>query len=248
MNKVIQVYKPIGKTPLEIQNQYKDPKETRYAYAGRLDPMAHGSLLILCGDETKKIDQYNQKTKKYKFQMVVGIETDTTDVLGLPQKSTDSQEIDTNTIVKKYHGLTYDQEYHIFSSMTAPNKAGKKVPLWKLATDGELPENIPKKEVTVSEFELKQMFTLTGDELKELILTNLCQLTSTGQFREKEIKKKWNEFKFQEKYYVYEFDATVSSGTYIRQLVKDIGRDLGLPTMVIDLYRYPFEGYDLLVK
>jgi len=241
MQGVKQVYKRIGETPLETLNRNKDPTITEYAYTGRLDPMAHGYLLLLFGDETKKIKEYNQKSKKYKFQMLVGIETDTTDILGLIQTYTTSTQINVNQIVQKYNGLTYYQEYHIYSSMTAPNKDGIKVPLWKLAKDKDLPKIIPSKIVTINDFKLNQMFIINRNDLQSKIRNNLSQLTTTGQFRLDEIKSKWESFTFSDQYYVYEFDADVSSGTYIRQLVKDIGTDLGKPTMVIDLYRYPFD-------
>jgi tRNA U55 pseudouridine synthase TruB len=58
MKKIILINKKEGETPLEAleffrkkNKQYQDLKMT---YAGRLDPMASGLLLLLAGEETKK--------------------------------------------------------------------------------------------------------------------------------------------------------------------------------------------------
>ena len=62
MKKVIVLNKKEGETPLEAMEafrasnkQYKDFKMT---YAGRLDPMASGLLLVLVGDEVKNKEKY----------------------------------------------------------------------------------------------------------------------------------------------------------------------------------------------
>ena len=58
MNKVINLYKPVGFTPLQAVERFKEEnvryKKEKISYPGRLDPMAQGVLLLLVGDETKK--------------------------------------------------------------------------------------------------------------------------------------------------------------------------------------------------
>jgi tRNA U55 pseudouridine synthase TruB len=53
------------------------------AYAGRLDPMAHGVLILLVGNENKMRDKYEKLDKEYKFQCILGVGTDTYDILGI---------------------------------------------------------------------------------------------------------------------------------------------------------------------
>ena len=62
MGSVLSIYKPIGVTPNQIieklreaQPEYQDIK---IGFAGRLDPLAHGLLLLMTGDETKDRDKY----------------------------------------------------------------------------------------------------------------------------------------------------------------------------------------------
>ncbi len=52
------------------------------AYAGRLDPMASGKLLVLLGEECKVQEKYHGLDKEYEFSLLFGIESDTHDVLG----------------------------------------------------------------------------------------------------------------------------------------------------------------------
>ena len=55
---IILINKKEGETPLEalqyFRSRNKIYKEAKMTYAGRLDPMAKGLLLVLVGEETKK--------------------------------------------------------------------------------------------------------------------------------------------------------------------------------------------------
>src|SRR5690349_10661953 len=80
------VYKPVGLTPLEminkLQSQTPELVGKKICYAGRLDPLAHGVLLLLSGEETKQREKYLSLPKTYEFEVVFGMQTDTYDVLG----------------------------------------------------------------------------------------------------------------------------------------------------------------------
>jgi len=57
----VTIEKEVGKTPLQCVEKLRNSKpylnDVSLAYAGRLDPMASGKLLILIGDECKKTNQ-----------------------------------------------------------------------------------------------------------------------------------------------------------------------------------------------
>jgi len=57
--------------------------KTPLTYAGRLDPMAEGVLIILVGDECKKKQKYLGLDKEYEIEVLFGLETDTQDILGV---------------------------------------------------------------------------------------------------------------------------------------------------------------------
>ncbi|MEI7424912.1 MAG: hypothetical protein WCK10_02225, partial [Candidatus Staskawiczbacteria bacterium] len=86
MKKIIILNKKEGETPLFALEKFKksNPKylDTPMTYAGRLDPMASGVLIILAGDEIKKKEKYLNLDKEYNFSVLFGFNTDTYDILG----------------------------------------------------------------------------------------------------------------------------------------------------------------------
>src|SRR5687767_12670821 len=87
MNQVLNIYKPIGLTPLQLIKLLKKSKEgyknIKMSFAGRLDPLAHGVMLLLLGEENKNRDKYLSLDKTYEFKVLFGVETDTFDFLGI---------------------------------------------------------------------------------------------------------------------------------------------------------------------
>ena len=75
-------YKNIGETPLDIVNKYRKPN-CKYSFAGRLDPMARGQMIVLEGLECKNQDKYCGLDKIYEFEILFGFSTDTYDILGI---------------------------------------------------------------------------------------------------------------------------------------------------------------------
>ena len=89
--KVHQIYKKIGETPLQAlekhRKQKKIPSNAKLTYAGRLDPMASGVLLILQGATQKQRERYMGLGKTYEVKILFGFSTDSYDLLGLPRAS-----------------------------------------------------------------------------------------------------------------------------------------------------------------
>ena len=69
-------------------------KNKRMGYAGRLDPMAEGVLLILVDEENKKIGQYMGFDKEYTAEFVLGFSSDSNDVLGIAENGKIDNKID----------------------------------------------------------------------------------------------------------------------------------------------------------
>ncbi len=88
------LYKKLGETPNERILRYKKDnpefEQVPMTYAGRLDPMAEGLLLVLSGSEIEKKDDYLSLPKTYEFEMLWGMESDTLDVLGLTENSSEA--------------------------------------------------------------------------------------------------------------------------------------------------------------
>ncbi len=90
MKRYVVLEKFVGQTPLECAEAWRaeHPQyaDVPLAYAGRLDPMASGKLLILIGEECKQQARYHGLDKRYEFQVLCGFSSDSGDVLGLAKR------------------------------------------------------------------------------------------------------------------------------------------------------------------
>ena len=101
MKNVINLYKPVGLSPLQVIEKFRlkhrEYGKVKLGYAGRLDPMAEGVLMVLVGDENKKIRDYLKFDKEYRAEILIGLKSDSCDVLGIVEKCkvVEVDEIDT---------------------------------------------------------------------------------------------------------------------------------------------------------
>lgn len=241
------IEKPIGKTPLDIVKQFQDKNPgTKYSFAGRLDPMARGTMIILEGNECKQQDIFCQQHKVYEFIILWGCQTDTHDVLGLLQKPSTPKNPHLNKPlwdINKYLGKQ-QQQYPVYSSMVVNKK-----PLWWWAKEDKLKDiTIPFKEIEI--FSLSKISSyqkLLGKDLYQLILKKINTLDESKQkgFRVPKILSRWeteleNPRHRDNTYYLQKMKAIVSSGTYIRSLVHQMGQDLGCGALAFDIHRTQF--------
>lgn len=84
------LYKKQGETCLECLQGLKNDLQAQgktvpvsMTYAGRLDPLAAGLLIVLEDDEIKEKEAYLGLKKTYEFEVVFGVATDTFDQLGI---------------------------------------------------------------------------------------------------------------------------------------------------------------------
>ncbi len=78
--------KHLGETPLQALDRLRieqpEYQKATLSYAGRLDPMAEGLLLVLVDDECKHSQDYFGFDKDYEATILFGFDTDTHDILG----------------------------------------------------------------------------------------------------------------------------------------------------------------------
>ena len=160
--------KAVGETPLQVLEKFRssrpDLELVPMAYAGRLDPMASGKLLILIGEECKQQDKYFGLDKEYEFEVLFGVSSDTADVLGLITPSSRSHleldDTEIKTVCKKLVGKV-ELPYPHFSSKTVQ---GKPLHVWTL--EGRLDEiTIPTKQSEIHQLELLEIYKLSKDEI-----------------------------------------------------------------------------------
>lgn len=255
------MYKPVSKTPLEVINLLKEKepkyqtlgennKKLRLSYAGRLDPMAHGVMIVLVGEENKKRTEYEFMEKDYTFSAIFGPSTDTYDILGLLDdvqlESTlvEQSEFEerVNNALKSFHGK-FQQKYPPFSSCRVDGKL-----LFDWAKEGKLNEiKIPEKEVEVFAMHLVRIEKLSLSSLLKSIEEKIGNITS-GEFRQEAILAKWRalcESHGEKELYVVTVEAKVSHGTYIRSIAHEIGKLVSTGAVVTDLLRTRVADFQL---
>ncbi len=247
MLKYLNVYKPVGYTPLQlvqkVKEVYPEFTHTKIGYAGRLDPMAEGLLLLLIGDTNKQKKAYEGLDKIYEFELILGIETDSYDVLGIVQQSDHFPvEVPADKVQKALQSLLHkkEQEYPPFSSARVKGK-----PLFYWAYHNRLDEiTIPKKKVQIFSIEIKGQRYIHTDELRTSIRKRISQVE--GNFRQEEILAKWQDF-FEKisplEVAVYKCKVKCSSGTYVRGLVHELGNVLKTKATTLSIKRVAIGNY-----
>ena len=250
MKPIISVIKPVGMTPLQIihklREAYPEYANATLGYAGRLDPMAEGILLVLVNEENLKRKEYERLPKTYEFEALYGIETDTYDVLGLIQSMNLEESLPDigNKIETAMHTFLgkHIQPYPPYSS---PRVKGK--PLFYWAREGKLDEiKIPSKEIEIYEMQCMQTRTINSDELKEVIFTKLKSVK--GEFRQEKIIKTWEQFFVQHPTHTFTISTLIvscSSGTYVRSITHELGKKLGTRALALSIKRTQVGKYTL---
>ena len=246
--KIIIAYKPIGRTPLElikILKENKKYKTTKMSYAGRLDPMAHGLMIILLDSECYKQNLYHNLDKIYKFKLLLGISTDTFDILGKITGNSENPKLENSDIEKTIYNLvgTKYQEYPPYSSVRVKGN-----PLWYYAKNNILDTlesiDIPKKEITIYNIKILEYCTISKKELLKIVNKNIFKLNIKNNFRQEEILEEWRYIQ-NYTYKVIEIKSKVSCGTYIRNICNTIGKNLNIPSLALDIYRTNVDKYDI---
>ncbi len=232
---MIFISKKVGETPLELINRLRlekpELKNEKLSYAGRLDPMAEGEMLIIVGDENKSREKYLGFDKEYIATFVVGMKTDSGDILGIVEdkeanitKPDDEQiklEISKLIEIKK-------QKYPWFSGKTV---AGIK--LFDHFKMGNIDIERPTRDVEIKKVEFIKSEKVSIENIKDYILTSIRLVN--GNFRQNKIIKSWKNF-FQDdnaEMQFFEVSFIVSSGTFIR----DFTNNFSFPTTLLKLKR-----------
>ncbi len=240
MKSVILLNKKEGETPLEalerFRRKHRTYKNVPMTYAGRLDPMASGLLIILAGEECKQKEKYLALDKEYKFSVLFGFATDTYDILGKIKHSHIHKNVGMSELERKvknnlkYFTGKFTQKYPMYSSKTVRGKQ-----LFAYARAGEEVE-VPEREVFVKSLKFLNIKTINSKKLLENIQKRIKKVK--GDFRQKEIVKIWQKnLKNKNTYYIADFKIKCSSGTYVRSIADSLGKHLGIPALAFSISR-----------
>jgi tRNA pseudouridine(55) synthase len=245
--KRVTIEKRTGETPLQATERlrYSMPRlmNEKLAYAGRLDPMASGALLILVGEECKyHHTHYNKLDKEYTFDILLGMESDTGDVLGhinpcaMPEHLSDA---DIHATAHSFVG-SRDVPYPAFS---AKRVAGK--PLFQYAHEGTTDSiEWPTTTMRIHRLQYEGRSELPFSEVLNDVNAKIGQLhvdnaQGGNSFRKDSVVARWHELRgvSRERNVLLHFRAVVGAGTYIRTLAPLIAQSLGTCGLAYHIHR-----------
>jgi tRNA pseudouridine55 synthase len=234
---VITLYKPQGLTPLEAIGAFRiqspEYEGVPLTYAGRLDPMAEGLLLLLSGSDIKDKEKYLDMDKTYQVEFLLGFSTDSYDLLGITQASSAPHEASAD-IEQAIQNLKGSRQLPVPPYSSKP-VGGK--PLFMWAREERLSEiEIPYHEASVLELSYLGKSEMSGEKLLVEITERIGNVG--GDFRQAESLKSWeHEIDPSRTYALYKLSLKVTSGTYIRSIIHHLGKDLGVGACIFSLTR-----------
>lgn len=237
MNPQLNIYKPIGKTSVEmieiLKRRFPEYSGQKISYAGRLDPMAKGVLVLLVGEEENKARREREKSDKgYEFKIVFGISSDTYDILGIPKLHKRIPSIkEVEKIVPKFVGRI-SQRVPLYSSYRINGS-----PMYVLAKAGKIStKDQPLLKREIYDLKIIKSKKLSSKELLRIVKQRIGLLSK--DFRQEIIIPMYEKLLSKPTTFLeLSMSARVSSGTYIRSLCNDIGEGLDTGSIAYDIYR-----------
>lgn len=236
------MHKRVGETPLQALERARKarriPGNVPMTYAGRLDPMASGTLLILVGDECKRQKEYHALEKEYDVEVLFGASSDTGDVLGIVsfvQASVTAAQV--RATLPRFVG-PYTAPYPRYSSKTVGGR-----PLFALTLEGaDVP--LPLQHGLVHSIRLRWFRHLSAAALLSLARKKIGTLAPVSEpekalgrdFRKDEALASWARIP-DRRYTVATIRVRVSSGVYMRTLAADIAQALGTTGLALSIRR-----------
>jgi tRNA pseudouridine(55) synthase len=242
---VLRLDKKVGETPLECLERFKSENpeyiKEKMTYAGRLDPLASGVLLVLVGEECKKKEKYLNLDKEYELTILFGFSTDSMDLLGMIEdKKEGSMNHLGNYKKKDFEELlnrfqkTFLQKYPRFSSKTVNGK-----PLFEIAKGEGIDEkDIPEKEVKIKKIEFQSFGFVSKKYIRDFALESIFSVK--GNFRQNMCWAKWEktlENFSDQNLPTLTVKVSCTSGTYMRSLAQAIGSEIGFPALALKIRR-----------
>ena len=218
-----------------VRHEYGIAHDIAVTYAGRLDPMAEGLVLLLSGERCKEKEAYTGLDKEYEFTVLFGCATDTYDVLGIAAEAAFSPTVATEGILAAMENVAKRTSwpYPPYSSRTVNGAA-----LFAHARAGTLPTELPVQHGSVKTVALIAVETVKAAEIIDEIRTDIQNVV--GDFRQALIQETWEALQTKyanETVTLATFRATVTSGVYIRTIAHELGKELGIPALAYRIVR-----------
>tara|TARA_B100001094_G_C17975661_1_gene692641 strand:- start:40 stop:780 length:741 start_codon:yes stop_codon:yes gene_type:complete len=240
-----EIYKNVGETTGDLSNRIKKTYNcTKVAICGKLDPMARGITKYLVDGDTKLMQNYLNNVKTYEFNLVLGLKTDTDDIMGIVSELDDTR-YDFNSINAILQSMMTEtkQHFHPFSAIKCRiGNERKSLHQWTL--EGKCDhKSLPEKQVTVYNMDIGYPVEIN---IKDYILSiknrlSLVNDTNCKVFRINDIINSWNNILYntdnQKKIVTIKLKMQVSSGYYIRMISYYLYYRYKINSHIFDIHR-----------
>jgi tRNA U55 pseudouridine synthase TruB len=216
---IIEFNKNIGETMNDMINRFKYEynlnKEEKVSFAGRLDPLAFGKIILLTENDKYEQDKFCNFDKIYCFSVLHDFQTDTYDLMGIVTGKKIFNELVSD------EQILINQSYPPYSSKTI-NVNGKMTKMWELAKQNKLVDKvIPTKDVNIYYVKNTNQYQINGFDLYNMICNFIDRVN--GNFRQQEILEKWKTIiNFDTIYNVSDYETKISSGGYVRSIANNM--------------------------
>lgn len=240
---VLRVHKSYGLSPVQALERLraKEPSLAgeKLAYAGRLDPLAEGLLLVLAGDSVREAQALCALEKSYELEVLFGARTDSYDLLGLAERAPLREPPEGAPLEQALEALrgARPQPYPPFSSARVRGR-----PLFYWARRGQAAWALAQREAPVrTVFEARETGrrALTTRELRAAVERALGAVE--GDFRQAEVAAGWEALLAREeegaRWDALTLEVRCSSGTYMRSLAHELGGLFGGGAVALRIVR-----------
>ncbi|MFO0562779.1 MAG: hypothetical protein U0269_32470 [Polyangiales bacterium] len=241
---VLLVDKPRRLSPVQAIERARglDPalKDRSIGYAGRLDPLATGLLVLLLDERNKSAHEFNHLDKRYEVEVVFGVRTDSFDLLGLAERvelgALDGEGAARALIEPRVRALegTRMQQYPPWSSVRVRGK-----PAFYWAHRGLVPEGgWPERERTVHAATVLSRGVIDGEALIERAIEDVRGVS--GAFRQEQLVERWRSLRSSmagRSLPVVRIAVECSSGTFMRSLANLLGESMGTGAVATVIHR-----------
>jgi tRNA pseudouridine55 synthase len=240
---ILTVFKHAGDTPLQALDALRAARPELAAepmvYAGRLDPMAEGVLLVLTGDDRHALPEHLDHDKDYVARFCFGVRSDTYDALGRLTGGCPTDVASCAAWVATLAG-THTLPLPAWSAYKVRGK-----PLHAWAAAGRLAEiEVPRRGMEVRSARVLDAGVAEAAAVAAEVAVRVAKVR--GTFRQGEVLADWAALAERGGARVWvEVALTVDAGVYVRALAEAAGQALGCGALLLTLRRTrvgPYQG------
>ena len=252
------MWKPCGMTSNDFATHAKIQLQCkRLCFAGRLDPLAQGVMMLLTDDDVSEMNVHLLHNKVYEFKLIIGISTESLDLAGkITNICPPSAEHTAEYFKETFHRFieTYDtQRYPLVSSFVVKLGAVRK-PLWWFAKHN-IPVEVPIKQVRIHEYDIGVIESVPIDKFIECSLSRLDTVVNEKtryDLQTDVLKNQYVSVLDNIRYNLHpnnpnypnnpnlvciSIKLDVTTGFYVRQFCEDFGKHIGYPCIAFDITR-----------